>query len=765
MEDQPAAGVSIAVPLKARPFSLHDVRLLDGPFKQGQDIAVKYLLSLEPDRFLSNFRKEAGLEPKAAPYGGWESRSIAGHSLGHYLSACSLAWASTADKEFLRRANYIVDELAECQKANGDGYLAAFAGGRKAYAEVAAGDIRSSGFDLNGIWVPNYTMHKVLAGLRDAHRLCGNPKALAVSKGLADWFERTLSGLNEEQMQRVLACEHGGMNEVLADLYADTGDGRYLKLSRRFHHKAILDPLARGQDILPGKHANTQIPKLIGLAARYELAGDVDDRAAAEFFWDRVVHHHSYVTGGHGEAEHFGPPDKLNDRLSPVTTETCNVYNMLKLTRYVFGWTGSASVADFYERALLNHIRATQHPDGRVIYNLSLQPGHHKEYQTLTNSFTCCVGTGMENHVKYGEDIYFHDDDSLWVNLFIGSELKWKTRGVTVRQETKWPDADTTTLIITADKPQDFALRIRHPFWAEVLRVKVNGKLVSDSTSPSSYCVLRRQWQTGDKVEVTFPMTLRTESMPDNPNRIAVFFGPTLLAADLGPVQDPQADKPGYVPVLLTEGRPITDWVKPVAGKTLVFRTDGVGRPRDVDLVALHRLHDRRYTVYLDRYTSAEWAHREAEIRAEEERLRRLEARTVDVFRPGEMQPERDHNVQGEKSDPVEALGRKLRHAYDGGWFSFEMKVDPVRPNELLCTWWGSETGRRTFDILVDGAKIATQTLLNNRPGRFWDATYSIPAELTQGREKVVVKLQAHPGNFAGGLFGCRTLASDKPAH
>ena len=757
-DGQPPIKITPAAPPMARPFNLHDVRLLDGPFKTGQDIAVKYLLSLEPDRFLANFRKESGLESKAKQYGGWESQGVSGHSLGHYLSACSLAYASTGDQRFVERVNYIVDELAACQKANGDGYVAAIPGGKKAYAEVAAGDIRSAGFDLNGVWVPNYTMHKVLAGLRDAYRLCGNQKALEVSKGLADWFEKTLSGLNEEQMQKILAAEHGGMNEVFADLYADTGDERYLKLSRRFHHQAILDPLARGEDILPGKHANTQIPKLIGLATRYELTGDLNDRAAAAFFWDRVVHHHSYVTGGHCDAEHFGPADKLNDRLSPATTETCNVYNMFKLTEHVFGWTASADAADFYERALLNDIRSTQIPDGRVIYNLSLKPGGQKEYQSLYDSFTCCVGTGMENHVKYGEGIYFHNEDNLWVNLFIASELKWHARGVTLRQETKWPDGETSTITITSDQPQEFTLHIRHPFWADTLSVKVNGKLVSDTTSPSSYSQIRRQWRTGDKVEISFPMALRTESMPDNPNRIAVFYGPTLLAADLGAVNDPAAGQPGFVPVLLTGARPLADWVKPVSLAEEKFKTAGVGKPRDVELVPFNRLLDRRYTVYLDRFTPEDWAKREAEIRAEQKRVEELEARTVDIFRAGEMQPERDHDVKGERSDPLEALGRKLRHAYDGGWFSYEMKVDPTKSNELLCTWWGGETGERNFDILVDDTKIATQKLLNNKPGQFWDAVYPIPADLTKGKEKVTIKLQAQPGNFAGGLFGSRIL-------
>lgn len=749
--------VALAAPPKAVPFNLHDVRLLDGPFKAGQDIAVEYILSLEPDRFLANFRKEAGLQPKAKHYGGWESRGVSGHAGGHYLSACALAYASTGDQRFLERVNHFVDELAECQTANGNGYLSAIPNGKQIYAEIAAGNIRSSGFDLNGGWVPNYTQHKVLAGLRDAYRLAGSAKALAVEKGLADWFEQTHANLDEAQMQKILACEHGGLNEVFADLYADTSDKRYLQLSRRFHHQAILDPLARGEDILPGKHANTQIPKLIGLASRYELTGEASDRAAVDFFWDRVVHHHSYVTGGHCDHEHFGPPDQLNDRLSPGTTETCNVYNMLKLSLHVFGWNPTAEVADFYERALLNQVRATQHPDGRVIYNLSLQPGHHKGYQPPYTSFTCCVGTGMENHVKYAEGIYFHDDAGLWVNLYLPSELQWRARGVKLRQKTAWPDGDTASFTFKCDQPSLFTFRFRYPHWVkDGMKVLVNGREHAVNTKPSSYIEIRRAWKTGDRVEVTFPMSLRTESMPDNPRRIAVFYGPTLLAANLGPVNDPEAATPFYVPVLITENKPVTDWVKPVAVQT--FRTDGVGRPRDVDLVPFHRLHDRRYTVYLDWYGQEDWVKREAGLRAEQERELRLAARTMDSFRVGEMQPERDHNLQGAKTSVWEMLGRKCRHANDGGWFAFEMKVANDESNELLCTYWSGETGQRTFDILVDGVKVATPTLRYQAPTQFYEVGYLIPPELTQGKDMVVVKLQPHPGNRAGGLFGCRLL-------
>lgn len=754
--------VKPAAPPKAAPFSLHDVRLLDGIFKDGQDIAVKYLLSLEPDRFLANFRKDAGLEPKAEHWPGWERQGVSGHSGGHYLSACALAWAATGNEEFRQRVDYIVSELAECQRANGNGYVAAIPNGKQVYADVAAGNIRSAGFDLNGCWVPNYTMHKLFAGLRDAYRLCGNQPALEVAKKLADWFAETHLHLTDEQMQKVLACEHGGINETFADLYADTGDERYLTLSRKFHHRAILEPLARGDDILPGKHANTQIPKLTGLAVRYELTGDAADRAAANFFWDRVVHHHSYVTGGHCDHEYFGQPDTLNNRLSNDTTETCNVYNMLRLTRHVFGWNPDADVADFYERALLNHIRATQHPDGRVIYNLTLKPGGTKHYQALDDGWTCCMGTGMENHVRYGDAIYFHDADGLWVNLFIASELNWKDRSIKVRQETKWPFADSTKLTFTGEQSQEFTLRLRHPHWAkDGLRVKLNGKPLEVQSQPSSYAAVRRTWKTGDTLEIQFPMSLRTEAMPDNPKRIGLFYGPTLLAAKLGPVNDPAADQPFYVPVLVTEARPVTDWVKPVSPSALTFKTDGVGKPRDVELVPFFGLHDWRYTVFLDLFTSAEWTKREADIRAEQEREAKLGARTLDVLRIGEMQPERNHHLQGERTSAGEHRGRKWRHATDGGWFAFDLKVDPARPNQLLCTYWGGETGSREFEILVDGQRIATQKLLQNKPDQFFDVVYPIPADLTAGKQKVTVRFQAQPGQWAGGLFGCRVLKAE----
>ena len=751
------------VPFAAESFALKDVRLLDGPFKHAQDLQGQWLLALEPDRLLAWFRKEAGLAPRAPVYGGWENRGVAGHCLGHYLSGCSLMFQSTGDRRFLDRVNYIVSELALCQAENGNGYVAAIPGAKAVFEQVAAGDIRSAGFDLNGSWVPLYTLHKLFAGLVDAYRLCDNEQALAVNQALANWLGRVLSGLDHDQMQKILACEHGGMNEALADLYADTGDRRYLVLSRRFHHEFVLDPLVKRQDRLNGLHANTQVPKLIGLARRYELTGDLKDRTGAEFFWERVVNHHSYCTGGHCINEHFGPPDTLSDRLGVNTTETCNVYNMLKLTRHLFQWDAKAEVADFYERALYNQILSSQHPgDGRVIYNLTLEMGGHKHYQTKFDSFTCCVGSGMENHAKYGSNIYFHTQDRLYVNLFIASELTWQNKGVTLRQETRFPDEPKSKFTMTCDRPVNFELRIRHPYWVKQgFGVTINGKPVPVNTAPSSYAAIRRTWRSGDRVEVRLPMSLHTHPMPDNAGRVAVMYGPLVLAGDLGPEDHPAAGRPDFVPVFVPGQRDLDQWIKPVADQACTFQTLNAGQPHDVLFKPFFRVHERRYSVYWDVFTPEKWRARQAAYEAELARQKALEARTLDFFQPGEMQPERDHDLKGQRTSAGEAFGKKWRHASDGGWFSFTLNVQSDEPVQLVCTYWGGDAGARVFDILVDQTKLATQTLENNKPNQFFDQTYDLPIRLTRGKTEIRVKFQAHPGHTAGGVFGVRLVKTD----
>jgi DUF1680 family protein len=755
------------VPLRAEPFSLRDVRLLDGPFKHAMEMDGKYLLELEPDRLLHRFRLSAGLQPKAPIYGGWESQGIAGHTLGHYLSACSMMYAASGDVRYRQRVEYIVDELALCQSRRADGYVGGIPDADRIFKEVSEGNIRSQGFDLNGGWVPWYTLHKLFAGLIDAYDYCDSQKAKAVAIRLADWAIQITSKLTDEQWQKMLACEHGGMNEALASLYAITGETKYLDLSRKFYHKAILDRLAEREDQLAGHHGNTQIPKVIGMARLYELTGNERDRTIAAFFWDRVVHHHSYVIGGHGSGEYFGQPDQLANRLTPTTCETCNTYNMLKLTRHLFSWDPRAEYIDFYERALYNHILASQDPGtGMMCYYVSLQPGHYKTYSTPDNSFWCCVGTGIENHVKYGDTIYFHDRDSLYLNMFIPSMLHWKEKGLTLRQETRFPQEDTTRLAFTCNQPVELILRVRCPSWmAGSMSLKVNGRAQKIDARPGEYAALSRRWKSGDRVEIRIPKRLREEPMPDNPDRVALLDGPIVLAGDLGPQSEPRpgaraaGDGTGpRVPVFVTGEKPLQEWVQPVAGKPLAFQTQEVGRPADVSLIPFYQMHHERYSVYWDLFTEAAWKQREAEYRAEEARQRELAARTVDYLAIGEMQPERDHHVQGEKTGAGEFGDRKWRHAVGGGWFSFEMRVLPDQPADLVLTYWGSDSGGREFDVLVDGTPIATQMLQNNQPGRFFDVTHPLPEALTRGKEKVTVRLQAHPGRIAGGLFGARTV-------
>jgi DUF1680 family protein len=746
--------IAPAIPLRALPFEPRDVRLLDGPFLHAMELDGKFLLSLEPDRLLSLFRKEAGLQPKAENYGGWEGRGLAGHSLGHYLSGCARLYQTTGNPEFRQRVDYVVAELAECQRTNGDGYVEAIPGGRKMFAELREGRIRSSGFDLNGGWVPWYNIHKLFAGLIDSARYAQSAQAVEVATNLANWTGNVTQNLNPAQWQRMLACEHGGMNEALADLYALTGNRSYLELARSFYHQAVLDPLAAQRDELNGKHANTQIPKIIGAARLYELTGEPRFATISSFFWATVTRHHSYVTGGNSLSEHFGAPDHLDERLGSKTAETCNTYNMLKLTRKLFERDPQAAYADYYERALWNHILASQNPEtGHVCYFVSLEPGTRKEFLGPLD-FTCCNGTGMENHGSYNDNIYFHSAGELWVNQFIASELTWTNPQIRLRQETTFPASSQAQLRVSCAQPVKLALHLRHPFWAtNGFTLKLNGQPVADSSLPQSYATIDREWKDGDTVEIDMPLSLRTEAMPDNANRIAFFDGPILLAGDLSPMP---AGAP--VPTFVSESRNLTPYLKPVAAQALNFTVAEAAQPAGFQLKPFYQTYSNRSSVYWETMTPQAWEQRKTALAAEARARQELEARTTDWFQPGEMQPERDHNLQGEKSDPGEYNSRKLRHATDGGWFAFDMKVDALKTNQLVCTWWGGENGKRTFDILVNGTLLTTQTLLNNRPGKFWDATYPIPSNLTQGRNKITVKLAAHPGNFAGGLFGCRMV-------
>jgi uncharacterized protein len=738
-------------------FPLSDVKLSEGPFNNAMQRDVEYLLQLDPDRLLHRFRLFAGLNPKAAIYAGWESETLSGHTLGHYLSACAMYYAATSDVRFKEKTDYVVNELALCQEARKTGYVGSIPKEDSVWNDVSKGNIRSAGFDLNGLWSPWYTLHKVFSGLLDAYLYANNEKAKEVVIKFADWADHITAGLNDEQLQKMLACEFGGMNEALMNVYAITGNKKYIAVADRFYHKSIMEPLANQQDQLSGKHANTQIPKVIGAARRYELTQTERDKTIAEYFWHTVVHHHTYAMGGNSEYEYLTDVGKLNNHLSQNTAETCNTYNMLKLTRHLFSWKPHASLFDFYERALYNNILSSQHPQsGMMCYFTPLRMGAKKEFSTPFHSFWCCVGSGIENHVKYGEAIYNRGKDgSVYVNLFIASELNWKEKNITINQQTSFPNGDQMTFTVLSSKPQKFTMRIRKPGWAKLAQFVINNKLVNPVLEANGYWSITRTWKNNDQLQITLPMQLHSEAMPDNKNRIAVLYGPIVLAGDLGTTKP---DPVKGIPVFVNEHKTINNWMKPVDTKTLTFQTKGVSTTGDVTFSPLYQFTDHYYSVYWDQFTTSSWAEQQVMYEAEKERIKKLEERTIDVVRLGEMQPERDHSVTGERTTIGEDNDRTYREADEHGWFSFQLKVTPKTKNTLMLTYWGSERGRKMFDIFIDDIKIGTQELNSNDPGKFFDVYYELSDHQVKDKATITVKLVALPGKRVGALYSARVL-------
>ena len=601
-------------PLVAVPFDLTNVTLLPSPFQTNMLLDEAYLLSLDSDRLLYNFRANVGLSTSnAAPYGGWETPGNTlcnGHFVGHYLSACSQMYASTGDSRFKGRTDYLVGELAKCQAASpaagfNAGYLAAFP---ESYINDVINQTQNSYFS-----VPWYTLHKVMAGLLDVYQHTGNNQALTVLTNMSNWAQSRLDQLTASQIQSMLNYrEYGGMNEVLANLYAVTGNTNYLRIAADFDKLSLFNPLSLDQDALDGMHANTQIPEITGAAREYELTGTNSYHEIASFFWNRVANYRSYVIGGNSDSEYFFPVTDFPSHLTPQTAETCNTYNMLKLTRHLFGWAPSAATMDFYERALYNQILGSEAAPGSVTYFVSLKPGHFKTYSTPENSFWCCDGTGVENHAKYGDTIYFHGTNSLYLNLFIASQLNWPEKGLTMVQNTTFPQSDTTTLTFQCTNGLPLTLNIRYPSWAQSgMLLSINGVSQPVTNSPGSYVSITRNWQSNDQVQIRFPMTLRTEVLQDTASTVALFYGPILLAGTLGtngmPASDIAANQgdlvntaipAGTVPLIVADMPTLLSNTVPVPGQPLTFQTEGVGRPNDVTLIPFYQLQHQRYSVY-----------------------------------------------------------------------------------------------------------------------------------------------------------------------
>jgi len=733
------------------------------------------------------YRARAGLPAKngAQPYAGWDGagRNLTGHIAGHYLSAVSLMYLATGDAQFKQRADYLVNELAEVQAKNGDGYLSALENGRESFGALSRGEIRSAAFDLNGLWSPWYTLHKTFAGLRDAYRDTGNKRALEVETKFAGWAERILAPLNADQLARMLNTEHGGMNEVLADLSVDTGDKRWLELSYKFEHHALTDALKRHQDNLPGKHGNCQIPKLIGSAARYGYVGDPADLTAAAFFWDRVAQHHSYATGGHGLAEYFGFPDVLSPRVDGRTCESCNVYNMLKLTRQLFSVRPDPYYADFLERALFNHALASFDPQEiRSSYMVPVGRAEQQEYQDMQRSFTCCVGTGMENHALHGDGIYYESDDTVWVNLFTPSTAELSS-GVRLTMDSTFPEGDRAKLTVTAPRQREFTLAVRRPSWAgDGFMMIVNGERIPVATSASfrvggaggrdvgfddsvppasSFVEVRRAWKTGDVVEITIPKSVRLEPTPDDRSVAAIMWGPLVLAGDLGPRHEGRGESTIKAPVLVTPSRVAAEWVKPSGGD---FSAVGVARmldtpsalSADVKLTPFYRTHRRTYSVYFDVLAPAEYDARIADAASVRDKTRALEAATVAFVQVGDTQSEQRFNYRSEPADRqvVRQAGRSGRGGQ--GWFSYDLPAESERSLALIVTYY-NDLGLPVFadfDISVNGKSVAHYAP-NRAANAFWDARYELGAVADK---TVSVRFNAAQGGRIAPVFGVRLV-------
>ncbi len=623
----------VAQPMQAQPnsdgdrvklelFALSAVQLLDSPFKKAMELDGEYLMKLNPDRLVAPYLKEAGLDPKAENYGGWEDNGVMGegldgHSLGHYLSALSMIYASTGKQKFADRLNYIIDELQRAQEANETGYVGGVPNGQKILNDVKSGKINAEPFSLNGSWVPWYNLHKTFAGLRDAYRHAGSKQALDILIKLSDWVVDFSSNLTDQQFQKMLQTEQGGMKEVMADVYSITGDKKYLQLTKRFTHHAVMDPLANSSDELEGLHANTQIPKIIGAARHYEVSGDKDMKNIASYFWQTVVDNRTFVNGGNSNHEFFGKQDDFAQELSRSTSESCNTYNMLKLTRHLTQWEANPAYADYYERALYNHILASQDPQtGMFAYYMSMEPGTYKTFSKPFDSFWCCVGTGMENHTKYGRYIYMHSGNELYVNLFISSELKWKDKNITVRQQTNFPKSEKSTFVVEMANPQEFTMKMRRPYWAgNGFAIKVNGKRMKITEQPSSYIAIDRRWKDGDKVTVSLPMRTRIETTSNDENKLAFMHGPLLLAGIVGqelPIPGQYAsdqteffDLPSvHVPALNPQTDSAEKWIKPKKGEKLRFELTQVGEADGITLAPYYKVNHQYYTIYWDLKTN-----------------------------------------------------------------------------------------------------------------------------------------------------------------
>lgn len=715
-------------------FPIKDIRLGESIFQDYQQADINYLMGLNADRLLAPYLKGAGLKPKANNYTNWENTGLDGHIGGHYLSALAYMYAATGNKEIERRMDYYLSELKRCQDARADGYLGGVSNGNKIWKEIAEGKINASSFGLNGGWVPLYNIHKIYAGLRDAWLIAGREDAKLMLVKLTDWMIKEVSQLSDEQIQQMLRSEHGGLNETFADVAEITGDKKYLKLAHQFSDQQMLQPLLKGEDNLTGKHANTQIPKVIGYKRIADLEGRADWDRAAAFFWEVVIGQRSVSIGGNSMREHFNPTNDFSGLLaSEQGPESCNTYNMLRLTKMLYQTSADKDYIDYYERALYNHILSIVNPvQGGFVYFTPMRSGHYRVYSQPQTSMWCCVGTGIENPARYGEMIYAHEGNDLIVNLFIPSTLTWGD--ITVKQENRFPQQPSTDISLSLKKAKKFAVKIRQPWWCNDMKVSVNGEPVTVKAEGGNL-VVSRKWQNGDRLHVDMPMHLTAITTPDGKPQYSFFYGPIVLAAKTGTERQDgiYADdsRGGHIangpqiplnqmPAIIGDSETILSHLKP-ANRPMHFHLTGVTLPQfeGMTLQPFYELYECRYQIYFPLYSEAQWNEQKQRLAAEEKARMELEQQTTDKVYCGEQQSESDHFFSQQNSWNGADGGihwRRTRQA-----FSYQMKTDGART--LRIKGFGD---RERFSVSIGDKQLGTHSL--NRQGT---AIIELPESIT----------------------------------
>ncbi len=519
------------------PFQLDQIEILEGPFKNAEQRNKEYLLALDADRLLAPYYKNAGLQPKAENYGNWENTGLDGHTGGHYVSALAMMYAATGDKQIKERFDYVLQELDKCQKASGNGLLTGVLNGKQIFEEIGQGQIKATSFGLNGAWVPLYNQHKLFAGLKDGYSIGGSELSKELFIRLSEWFYELTKNLTDDQIQEILQAEHGGMNEVLLDAYTITGEQKYLKLAYSFSHKALLEPLIEKENKLTGLHANTQIPKVVGFAKIGIQDQNSNYLEASKYFWKEVINHRTVAIGGNSVREHFHSENDFSSMISSEQgPENCNTYNMLRLSKELYFNSPEPGYLNYYERALYNNILSSIHPEkGGFVYFNPMRPNHYRVYSAMQKDFWCCVGSGIENHGKYGEMIYAHNGADIYVNLFIPSVLKAGNEDI-LMQRTDFPFAETT--IFEMVKAGKYKLYLRKPDWLkhEKAIIKINDEPISLKLDSSGFYGLERFWKKGDIVTYKMPFEVKLEKLPDGSDWGAFVAGPIVLATAFEPL-------------------------------------------------------------------------------------------------------------------------------------------------------------------------------------------------------------------------------------